>query len=257
MSDIFLSCSEKDKKIAKIISDHLEKEGLTTWYYYRDFIPGVKNLQSTGKEIDTCKAVIVLVSESSLNEDFVFPEILCAVEKNKNLLPVLIGISFDELKALKPKWINAFGYTVSIEWDSTNSFDILGKITHGLKKITILNNPLSERFQHSSNSLIDLNKAETLPTFFNISCPVDLAVFVDGFCLAEIRHADNSGDALVDTTDYDIKISPTTPFTFKGREFTVLLNASDFLIGKADGDDIFVGDSLSDDIVVSEFELLA
>lgn len=132
MADIFISHSEVDSSIVIKIAKSLEEKNFTTWYYERDFVACATHIETTGKEIERCKAFIVLISKASLNSDYVFHELLRAVERKIKLIPILIDIKFSTLEKEKPLWSKALGFTVAINWEDNNSENTLNKLSQGI-----------------------------------------------------------------------------------------------------------------------------
>ena len=116
MADIFISYAEPDRSVAEQIGEIIPGFGYTTWFYHRDYVPGVLHLETTQQQIEKSSIVIVLVSRASLESDFVFPEILHAVALHKHLIPVLIGVRYEDLEREKPRWVTALGFSVAVAW---------------------------------------------------------------------------------------------------------------------------------------------
>jgi hypothetical protein len=116
MADIFISYAESDRAVAEQIGGIIPGFGYTTWYYDRDFVPGVSHLETTKRQIEAASIVVVIVSRASLNSDFVFPEVLHAVAMHKHLIPVLIDIDYQDLEREKPRWVTALGFSVAVTW---------------------------------------------------------------------------------------------------------------------------------------------
>jgi hypothetical protein len=64
--DIFISHVEEDASLALEIAQALEDSGFLAWYYERDTVPGRSYLLQIGDAIDSCHAVILLISSHSL-----------------------------------------------------------------------------------------------------------------------------------------------------------------------------------------------
>lgn len=118
MSDIFISYAEADRDIAEQIGVIIPGFGYSTWFYHRDFIPGVLHLETTKQQIELSSVVILLISRASLSSDFVFPEVLHAVAQRKPIIPVLIDLAYGELEREKPRWVTAIGFSVAVPWGS-------------------------------------------------------------------------------------------------------------------------------------------
>lgn len=116
MPEVFISYAEADRPLAERLGESLPLIGYSTWYYHRDYIPGILHLETTKKQIEAASVFLVIISPASLESDFVFPELLHAVAVRKHLVPVLAKIRYNELEHLKPRWITALGFAVAVEW---------------------------------------------------------------------------------------------------------------------------------------------
>lgn len=134
MADIFISYNHKDHQIAQQLSENLEKEGFTCWYYEKDSEAFAKQLEEESNTIQNCKAAIVIVSPHSLNSEEVNDELNLIRAFRKPILPVLSRISYEELKQEKPEWLLVFRDTVAIPLPAQGVVAIIGRITDGLKK---------------------------------------------------------------------------------------------------------------------------
>lgn len=110
--DVFISYVEEDGAIVKHLAEALEARGYSTWYYERDFIP-VSYLELTREVIESCKAVILLISASSLESNQLDPEITAAHELKKPIIPLRLVVSHDYFKQRRPAWNHVVGATVS------------------------------------------------------------------------------------------------------------------------------------------------
>lgn len=132
MADIFISHAEEDMRLAVDIADAMEKTGFSAWYYERDTVPGKSYLLQIGGEIETCRAVILLISSSSLSSYQVTQEIIRAYESNKPFIPLLINVSHSEFQTRQPEWRAALGATASLRIPEEGIHRIVTQITKGL-----------------------------------------------------------------------------------------------------------------------------
>jgi hypothetical protein len=137
MADIFISYAEQDRSVAEQIGCTLPGFGYSTWFYHRDYVPGVQHLETTKQQIEAASVAIILVSRASLGSDFVFPELLHVVALRKHMMPVLIDIRYDELEREKPRWVTALGFSVAVSWDGGKKAML--DIVHGVA--ALLANP--------------------------------------------------------------------------------------------------------------------
>ena len=89
MADIFISYKREDLALAKVLADHLQKEGWSVWWDHE--IPSGKDYDIViEKELENCKCAIVLWTPVSIQSRNVKDEANVALRKNK-LLPVIVG----------------------------------------------------------------------------------------------------------------------------------------------------------------------
>ena len=89
MADIFISYKREDVVLAKVLADHLQKEGWSVWWDHE--IPSGKDYDVViEKELENCKCAIVLWTPVSIQSRNVKDEANVALHKNK-LLPVIVG----------------------------------------------------------------------------------------------------------------------------------------------------------------------
>src|SRR5690349_20956006 len=88
MADIFISYSSKDRAQAEQLTELLASAGLSVWIDKS----GIDVATSWSKEIvdaiDGCKALVVLLSPSSIESGNVAKEIALAAERKKKILPL-------------------------------------------------------------------------------------------------------------------------------------------------------------------------
>lgn len=88
MPDVFISYSRRDKEHALSLAERLRASGCSIWIDTQ----GIEAATSWSREIvtaiDTCKAVLLLLSESSVASHNVVKEVSLASESRKTILPV-------------------------------------------------------------------------------------------------------------------------------------------------------------------------
>lgn len=88
MSDVFISYSRRDKEHALSLAERLRASGCSIWIDTQ----GIEAATSWSREIvtaiDTCKAVLLLLSESSVASHNVVKEVSLASESRKTIIPV-------------------------------------------------------------------------------------------------------------------------------------------------------------------------
>lgn len=85
MHNVFISYSNRDKKIADALCHFLEDNSLRCWYAPRDIPPGAKWAESIADAIENCRVFILVLSSHSNQSNQVLNEVNLAV-KNKCII---------------------------------------------------------------------------------------------------------------------------------------------------------------------------
>jgi adenylate cyclase len=88
MSDIFISYSSKDREQAQLLTELLASAGLSVWIDQAGIGAATSWSGEISKAITDCKALIVLLSPSSVDSKNVTREVALAFERNKKILPI-------------------------------------------------------------------------------------------------------------------------------------------------------------------------
>src|SRR5437868_1291776 len=111
MADVFVSHVQEDSSDALLISQLLENEGYQVWYYERDSLPGKTYIEQIVGALEQIKAVVLLISPSTLRSSQVDREVVNAFLRNKPIFPILTGLSCEEFNQRKPDWDHILGAT--------------------------------------------------------------------------------------------------------------------------------------------------
>lgn len=133
MSDVFISYVEEDSEIAVAIAQELEEAGYATWYYSRDTLPSVDHLEQSTDQIQQAQAVLVLVSRNTLRSPQVHTEIVRAQREGKRFVPILHGITFEELEKRRSVWTTSFAASPAVEITAEGIPAIVSRIVAGLR----------------------------------------------------------------------------------------------------------------------------
>jgi hypothetical protein len=98
MSQLFISHSAEDKEVAVAIADALVQRGFGVWYYERHTLPGAHFAEQIAPAIRKCEAIILIVSPVSLYSYNVNGEVRIGFNTQKAFVPVLSGITHDEIQ---------------------------------------------------------------------------------------------------------------------------------------------------------------
>lgn len=90
MPDIFISYSRKDSEQAQLLTELLASAGLSVWIDQSGIGAATSWSGEISKAITECKALIVLLSPSSVGSKNVTREVALGFERNKRILPIEI-----------------------------------------------------------------------------------------------------------------------------------------------------------------------
>jgi hypothetical protein len=125
MKDIFLSYASKDKKQAALFVESLEKEGWTIWWD-QTLLAGQNYESKITEELKKSKGVIVLLSNNSVNSEWVSAECSYAMDRfKKPLLPVLLENVELPLRLFKLNAINLTNWDGRTDESSPKLVEIL------------------------------------------------------------------------------------------------------------------------------------
>src|SRR5437016_3166471 len=98
MGHVFISHVEEDAATARELAVGLEEAGYTTWLYERNSLPSPPYVTQILQAIAQSAVVIVLVSSAALGSWQVDRDIFQAFKTEKAMIPMLIGITHEELR---------------------------------------------------------------------------------------------------------------------------------------------------------------
>ncbi len=104
MTSIFISHSSSDLDEALEIREQLIGRGFQIWMAAEDIQPGVNFAEEITKSIHQSDAVVVLLSPESIASPHVKREVNLTIDKEKFLIPVLIGGNRDFISTLPEDW---------------------------------------------------------------------------------------------------------------------------------------------------------
>jgi hypothetical protein len=135
MADVFVSYAAKDGDIARYVAQGLKHADYDVWEYQTDGqTPGADYLDNIGEGVRQARAVVLFVSPHSIASPQCNAEAQIAWEESKEIIPLLRGVSFDQLKADKKgkRWVDRIGTKVSIQIDGREPQFVLDAVLAGL-----------------------------------------------------------------------------------------------------------------------------
>src|SRR3569833_1405074 len=88
--DVFISYSSRDKEIADMVCDALEKKRAQCWIAPRDIVPGMDWSDAIIDAIVECKVFLLVLSKASNESEQVKREVQNAVSERKHIFTFLI-----------------------------------------------------------------------------------------------------------------------------------------------------------------------
>src|ERR671933_1961277 len=137
MSYVFISHVEEDAATARELAGGLEEAGYTAWFYERDSLPGPPYVTQILEAIAQSTVMIVLVSPATLGSWQVDREIFQAFETQKHMIPVLLGITHQELRNRRREWVLMFGAATSLSLPPDGVSTFIPRIVQGLKSMGV------------------------------------------------------------------------------------------------------------------------
>lgn len=118
-SDVFISHSSKDEKIANEICNSFESNGIKCWIAPRDIAPGSDWAESINNAIKNSSVMVLVFSENSNNSTQVAKELNLAISNNLVILPFKIDQSSPtgsmEYYLSDTHWLQASGDNIGTE----------------------------------------------------------------------------------------------------------------------------------------------
>ena len=137
MSYVFISHVEEDAATARELAGGLEEAGYTAWFYERDSLPGPPYVTQILDAIAQSAIMIVLVSPATLGSWKVDREILQAFQTEKAMIPVLIGITHEELRNRHKEWVLMFGPATWLSLSPESVSAVIPRLVQGLKSMGV------------------------------------------------------------------------------------------------------------------------
>lgn len=102
MTDVFISYSTADERIARFVHDHMTAEDLRVFLASVSLKPGDRWTPEVFRNLNAAKWVIFLASRAACASPYVLQELGVALAGQKTLIPVIWDIRPAEL----PGWVN-------------------------------------------------------------------------------------------------------------------------------------------------------
>lgn len=101
MSDVFISYSSQDERLARFVASHLQEEGVSVFLAALSLKPGDNWSKEIFKSLGASSWVLFLASRAACRSAYVQQELGVALAGQKNIVPVVWDMDVSEL----PGWI--------------------------------------------------------------------------------------------------------------------------------------------------------
>ena len=105
MAHIFVSHATADKELANTISEKLKAFGVRTWLSFRDIPKGANWDRSIQQAIEDASAVVIVCTPASTSSDYVRAEIEFALDRDKQVVPLIFGQADLPLRWRMRQWL--------------------------------------------------------------------------------------------------------------------------------------------------------
>jgi hypothetical protein len=130
---VFISHAEENKDVAFELRELLRRHGYDAWLYEEHCRPGISHHSQVHVAIHGASALAILISRSSFASRYVAWELRMAVDLNKPVIPILLGLSHSSLRHVDSgSWDEAIGNIVSVEVPPEGLPQVESRIVSGL-----------------------------------------------------------------------------------------------------------------------------
>lgn len=159
---IFISHSSADQPQVLDLINRLRATSLSCWVSFQDIPPGAHWEQSIEKALRAAAAVLVYVTKSSVESDYVRAEVDDAISRNKTVIPIIA-----ENVELPLRW-RALQY---VRWPDTSRDVAIGAIVETLPQAALesLHQALGDPSQFERAKVLITQHVEWLPMEFRMS----------------------------------------------------------------------------------------
>jgi hypothetical protein len=135
MARLFVSYVHDDSRFVRRLVGRLADEGFDTWYYERDAVAGTNYLDEITKAMASSEAFIVVISEATLAAPVqVHSEIITAHELGKPKFPLLLNLSYEQLRQRRRDWVIAMAGAIALTVMPATLAETLPKLLVGLRQ---------------------------------------------------------------------------------------------------------------------------
>ena len=104
MTDVFISYTSADERVARFVHDHMASEGIQVFLASASLKPGDKWTPEIFRSLNAAKWVVFLASRAACSSPYVLQELGAAMASEKKLVPIIWDITPTEL----PGWVSQY-----------------------------------------------------------------------------------------------------------------------------------------------------
>lgn len=134
MSHIFIAHVVEDADAALSIALGLEEAGYPALGYKVTSVPGAADIQHNDDSLAQSEALVVIISPKSLDATQLTAAIQRAREGGKHIIPLLRGITPEELQQRQPAWHEAIGSAASVNLPQRDVTAVIPDIVNALQR---------------------------------------------------------------------------------------------------------------------------
>lgn len=182
---VFISHSDKDKKIAQELKDNLERHAISGFVAHSNIEPTKIWQDEIEAALKTCNGFVALISENSKERIWTNQEIGFAYAKNIYVIPVRMGadpsgfigkvqainfkgetlLAFDIFNLLlkNPRTAETISHSLMYKFERSTSFAEANENWQSLKEIPVWNDSLITRFYDTQTNNSQVRRANKVP----------------------------------------------------------------------------------------------
>ena len=119
-TNLYICHAGDNSPMARQLSQSIEAHGYSCWHYEQDALPGISHVTQTTEAIKQCDAVVLMISNESINSQDVRREVQEAYHLGRPFLPVLLGLTRHEFQQRQLDWQPMIGSTALIDLTAGN-----------------------------------------------------------------------------------------------------------------------------------------
>jgi hypothetical protein len=134
MPPVFISYAKEDSATAKAVARELRALGRSTWLFEEDGAGGVSYVEDLCGPLSTSCGVVLIASKASLRSRNIRKEVELAHQEDRVLIPVVLDVTVEELRAAHDIFKFVIGTTVPLNGQGVSARELAGQIDTALRR---------------------------------------------------------------------------------------------------------------------------